>query len=987
LVVFDSGEVEAGDPFVELGIELAADSLYSWTVRVRDEVGAWSQWADPVSCETGPWQYDDWSADWVAHPALTVLRRKLLVEQPTERARLHLTAQGLVRASVNGVAVNADASDPSRTDLSRALYRTYDVNDLLAVGENTIEFALGLGDWERSGEDPRLLAELVAHSDDGTVVRAGTGAGMDAADARITRAEPFYLERHERIGDALVFGPSDALRVLEPAEDPVSFAMPPAAVSPDPSPALHRVALHQVAELSRSTVSRVYDVGTNIAGRTRLTVTSPVPAGTVVRVVHGEHLDEAGRLDTTNLTMPFDHGRVRQAVEYVLEGTVRDVLEPWFAYHGFRYFEIFGLPDDADVTVEAWSLHSDLASVSELETDDPQVNALVRAARRTLLNNVHGIPEDCPTREQAGWTGDTASVTEFEFSAFDLQTFFSKWLADLRTSQQGDGSIPAISPDIRADRISPDPVWGAALQRVLLGHWLHYGDERVVREALPALRRWADFQLTLRTADGVVGNAPISYGSDWLALEQTPPPLHHTAATIDCLESLATLEEAIGCPGAAVVRRAQADVLRTASRTAFYDDEREVFGNGTQAANAIAVESRALTDAEAERAGGRIADDVRARNDRLTSGFAGTRTTIRALARTGHSQTIFDALHQAAEPGIGAMLDHGPGTFWECWWIDPQNTGTGSLDHIGLGGPFASWAWQSLAGVRPIASGWSRFEVAPQFVDGVDSLSLRSWTVRGTLEMQYRISGPDTVLELTVPVGSEAVLRLAGRDDEIVGAGWHERTAATALVRTTRRSTAHSAEAPWQPPSRPSPSPDVVGERNWLPRSLADNSITAEGSETIVVLSDGLRCMPVPHEQLYGPVALVRSERAVAGGGAALSVRLPVVAAGTDRSDATFVYAMVDLCLENPQRRLESFLVVHGADGSTTEGTGTIWPAGWNRVNVDVSALAARTAIESVEVGVRVRTHSVDSSVSAHDDVPLAFHLGEVGYSTVRRTW
>ena len=986
--VFDSGEVEAGDPFVELGIDLAADRLYFWTVRVRDEAGVWSQWAAPVCCETGPWQYDDWSADWVAHPALTVLRRSLLIKQATERARLHLTAQGLVRASVNGVAVNADASDPSRTDLNRALYRSYDVTDLLAVGENTIEFALGLGGWERSGEDPRLLAELVAHADDGTITRAGTGAEMESAgSAQVTREEPFYLERHERIGGVLVFGASDALRVLEPEVNPVSFGTPPSSIAPDPSPPLHRVALHEVTEVSRSAVSRVYDVGTNIAGRTRLTVRSPVLAGTVVRVVHGEHLDAAGRLDTTNLTMPFDHGRVRQAVEYVIEGTVREVLEPWFAYHGFRYVEIFGLPVGADVTVEAWSLHSDLESVSELDTDDPQVNVLVRAARRTLLNNVHGIPEDCPTREQAGWTGDTASVTEFEFSAFDMQAFFSKWLADLRTSQQSDGSIPAISPDTRAVRISPDPVWGAALQRVLLGHWLHYGDERVVRETLPALRHWADYQLTLRTEDGVVGNAPISYGSDWLALEQTPPALHHTAATIDSLESLATLEEATGSPDAAAVRRAQAEVLRTASRTAFYDEERDVFGNGTQAANAIAVESRALTGTEAERAAGRIADDVRARNDRLTSGFAATRTTIRALARTGHSQTIFDTLHQPAEPGIGAMLDHGPGTFWECWWIDPQNTGTGSLDHIGLGGPFAGWAWQWLAGVRPIAAGWSRFEVAPQFVDGVDSLVLSSRTVRGTLELRYRVSGPKTVFELTVPVGSEAVLRLPGRDD-ILGPGWHERTIATALVRTSTRRTTYRAEGPWQPPSRPSPSPDVVGERDWLQRAVDENAVIVEGNESIVLLENGVHCMPVPHEQLSGPVVVVRgTERTAAGEGATLSLRVPIVAEGIDRSDAMFVYAMLDLCLENPQRPLESFLVVRGVDGSTTEGTGTIWPAGWNRVSVDVSALATRTAIESVEVGIRIRAHSADSSGSADNDVPLGFHLGDVGYSTVRRTW
>lgn len=1000
-------DVAGGDPFVELETPLDPDSTYAWVVRVRDEFGDWSDWSIPSRMETGPWEHSDWTAQWVSHPPLSILRREFHVGTPIRSARLHLTAQGLVRTSVNGVAVNPASSDPSRTDIARALYRSYDVTDLLRFGDgeagsNALDLVLASGEWGRTGLDPRVLAEVVMQLEDGSVLRAGTGEGMLSAASPVTVEEPFYLERHELASMPPDFRPASSARVLDPATSPSSPQSPPLDIAPDPSPAVHRVAAHSATLLARTGEYRVYDVGTNIAGRTGLTVKTRLPPGSVVRLVHGEHLGADGRIDTTNLTMPYDRRRVRQAVEYVVDGQSHSVLTPWFCYHGFRYVEVLGLPVDAEVELVAWSVHSDLEPNSDLETDDAQVNALVRVARRTLLNNVHGIPEDCPTREQSGWTGDTASAAEFDFSAFDMQGFFTKWLGDLRTSQLPDGSIPAISPDLREPRIIPDPVWGAALQRVLLGHWLHYGDARVVRDTLPALRRWADYQLTLRTADGVIGLAPISYGSDWLALVQTPPPLHHTLATIDCLESLASLEDSVGQADAAALRRATADELRAAARAAFFDDERDVFGNGTQAADAIGIEGEILFPPESERAAERVAGDVRAHGNRVTSGFATTRTVVRALARSGRSQTVFDALHQPAEPGIGAMLDHGPGTFWECWWIDPLNTGTGSLDHIGLGGPFAGWAWQWLAGVRPTGAGWSTFVAEPQFVHGVDSLTLSSRTVRGVVALNYRMQGETLTVTLTVPVSALGVLRLPGRDEETLGSGVHERTLPVSSVRTAQRRAMTQDERAWTPPFRPMPSPDVDGERDWLARSIAAGSVdeTAAGTaaETIEVLSDGIRCMPVPHEQPVGPVVLVRASGVTASGSderSALTLRVPPgdlhPGAGRTLPQARFIYALLDLCTPNPPRALESIIIVHGADGTSVQHAGVLWPAGWNRVTVDVADLVVRTAIIGVEVGIRVRASGADASnagpYDAADLTPLAFHLGEVGYSIRRTTW
>ena len=985
-----SGIVESADPWTRVSVGLGPHTVGTFTVRCRDEAGVWSPWAAPVPLETGPHTLADWGGvSWVAAPPPAVLRRTFELSGAPRRARLHLTAQGLVRASVNGTPVNASASDPSRTDAGLALYRTYEVTDLVVSGANVLDLSVARGEWARTGLDPRVLATLAVEHADGTRTFHGTGAGMLVGGGPVTIEEPFYLEAHDLdrapafgTASASVFPPGTAV-ASGPGND---VAAPPRAVRPDPGPPVHVVAtLVPTPVASADPEVRLFDVGVNVAGRSRLIIDGSLPAGTVVQVVHGEHVDGDGRLDTTNLTMPFDHGRVRQAVRYTV-GTQRGgsdtsrTLEPWFAYHGFRYLEVTGLPADARLRVEVRTLHSDLRPTGDLTTDAPRVDALVARGRRTVLNNVHGIPEDCPTREQSGWTGDTASAAELQVAAFDMQAFFTKWLADLRTSQQADGAIPAISPDVRAERVPADPVWGAALQRVLENHWLHYGDLDVVLETLPALRGWVDFQLSCASADGTIRLAPISYGHDWLALEQTPPELHHTAATLDALRVLVGFEELTGAAEAAAARQGQADALRRAARAAFVDTTAGPagvrVGNGSQGSLALAVESGWLTPAESVAVVSRLDRAVRRRGDRVSSGFATTRTVVRALARHGRSQVLFDALHQSVEPGIGAMLDHGPGTFWECWWIDPGNTGTGSLDHVGLGGPFAAWAWEFLAGVRPVAGGYARFVVEPCVVSGLTRLALDTETVRGRVEVRLDRDGPRLELALTVPVGAEALVRLPGSPERVAGPGRHRFTTDAPVPLPVVHAEPGATTARWAPTST-----DVDGDPLLLQAAVAEQRVEPAGSTSaIAVLEHGLRCMPVPHAQLEGPVLRV------AGGGDGDLVgplaRL-LLPGPLDLSRARFVFAMFDLCSDTSARALRTELRLVSADGTTLVADGRLWPAGWVRTTLAVADWPGASAVVAIEAGLRY----ADAGTPTPSGPPAVFHLGRVGFSRARPTW
>ena len=846
-----SGIVSSDVPAWWMTAKLDPHTQYCWTVSVQDDRGEWSEFAAPAQFETGAFSLADWAGSWVSHQSPEMLRMTFDLTTLPFRARLNLAAQGLVRAVLNGTEVNSDSLDPSRTDRSRALYRCFDVSDLCEAGVNTLDFKLGSGEWHRSGLDPRLLADIVADLKDGSRVHVGTGKGMLSAPGQVLIEEPLYLEHQVLNAGEAQFKSSPALRVFNTSEVINSANAPPNQVEADSTQPVRFCKEYVPTELHRVDEIRVFDIGTNIAGRSRAVLRTPLADGITVRIAHGEILGSDGRLDTTNISMPFDAGRARQVVEYVVRGYPGEILEPVFAYHGFRYIEVTGLPEKAELFVTARAMHTDLDQISVLETDAANIGILTDRSCQTFLNNVHGVPEDCPTREQSAWTGDSAAITELSFSAFDTESFYRKWLGDLRTSQRPDGAIPAIAPDSREAKQPSDPVWGAALHRVLVGHWLHYGDREVVHDNLPALRRWVEFQLACKDDEGVIGLAPISFGQDWLALEQTPTRLLHTAATIESLETLAELEDVVGHDAEGFTRREQASALRLSARQVFFDESNGVFANGSQASNSLAVTTGILTEADRNAAAELIETDVRARGDRISSGFAATHAVIAALGATGRSQAIFDMIGQQDEPGIGAMLNHGPGTLWECWWIDQTNNGTGSLDHVGLGGPFAGWVWQSLAGLRPIAPGYSRFIVDPCDVRGVTTLTVTTRTVRGDIHLSWERNSENLAIEITVPVSSEAVLPWPDGTEVVLGPGSHS------LTRPPRDGLApHRPGVPvaWLgSPVAERPS-DVDRARNLM------GSISPYFEKARV--RDGhlsshpemLQCRPAPHAQIDGPI-------------------------------------------------------------------------------------------------------------------------------------
>jgi hypothetical protein len=105
--------------------------------------------------------------------------------------------------------------------------------------------------------------------------------------------------------------------------------------------------------------------------------------------------------------------------------------------------------------------------------------------------------------------------------------------------------------------------------------------------------------------------------------------------------------------------------------------------------------------------------------DAVRSGAAGTpfmtAFRLRALLAAGDGPAVLDEVRST----WGAMLDRGPGTFWEEASFDDEPLAMygrpygRSLCHAWASGPAAILP-EAVLGLRPLGDGWSRFEVKPE---------------------------------------------------------------------------------------------------------------------------------------------------------------------------------------------------------------------------------------------------------------------------------
>ncbi|MFF7856327.1 family 78 glycoside hydrolase catalytic domain [Streptomyces sp. NPDC007904] len=731
--------------------------------------GDWAAAAVLAPYGQGPWG----PGVSVAAPELPapLLRRGFTVRGEVTRARLYISGLAYYEAEINGRRVGRQVLDPGFTDYDRTvLYAVHDVTGLLRRGGNALGVTLGRGffgmttpnvwNWHRPpwhGE-PRLLAQLEIDHPDGsrtTVVSDGDWRMTEGP----TRSNSLYAgetfdARLVQDGWTRPGFDDSAWRAAGVREAPAGRLR---AQPHDPIGIIETVRPARISELRPGVY--VADMGRTMAGWTRLTVRDAA-AGTVVRLVHGEKLRDDGGVHAETGHVP---GRF-QTDEYVCAGGGEEVWEPSFSYKGFRYVQISGLPErPSPDQVLGRVVHTRVEEVSSFSCSEPFYEWLDKAMRRTVLNNLHGIPTDTPMYEKNGWTGDAQLGAPVMAYAFGAHRFLSKWLGDLADSQTEAGQLPVIVPSggWGYGDLGPSPEWTTVYPFVVREMYRVYGDERAAREHWGPLVRYLDWELS-RLRDGLAVTAlgdylPPGYGGN-------PPEdtrLTATAYLHRALLHTAELGDLLGEEATAARYREAAGKLRDALNAAFLGPEghyRTARDPGyRQTSNAVPPAFGLVPPGARASVIDSLMRDVQERGNHLNTGALGTSVLLRVLCAHGHPDVAHAVATQRTYPGWGYWHEHGADTMWEMWPLDSR-----SRDHY-FQGTVAQWLYENVAGLRPGDAGYRTFVVRPDARTGVDWARTSIRTVRGPAAVAWsRIDGR-LRLAVRVPVGSAADVHVPGR--------------------------------------------------------------------------------------------------------------------------------------------------------------------------------------------------------------------------------
>jgi len=702
-------------------------------------------------------------ASWISNPGpedsihpCPVFKKEFAAGRAIRSATLWITAHGLYEARINGSRVGNGYFTPGWTSYDKRLqYQQYDVTTLIRR-HNDLIVTIGDGWWRgvfgedmrnnQYGKDASLLLHLVIVYTDGSRQEIDTDFSWRAGTGPIRFAD-FY--QGEIIDHRMKPGGWKDVVV----RDWPKGMLVPAAASP--------VTTHERLTPKRIGIStdgsRLFDFGQNMAGFVRIKVHGH--AGDTIKIFHAEALDKDGNFYTGNLRDALAEDT------YILKGDPTEVFEPHFTYHGFRYIRIVGYRgaiQPKDVTAVA--LYSDLEQAGSFSCSDSLINQLQHNIVWSQKGNLMDIPTDCPQRsERLGWAGDAQMVCGTAAFNWQVDSFFSKWLADLSADQNPSGALAVTVPAMDRKNDYGVAGWGDAATIIPWKLYWVYRDSVLLARQYNSMRAWVEY---IRSVSPDLLWRNRGYG-DWYA----PGPRTRLPLIDECFFAYSTslLAKAAKVLGHDSDYAAYTGLLADI-KTAFT----KTYGDSlnTQTACVLALHFELLPDSLRQKTVQYLVALIHANNDHLATGFLGTPYLLPVLSDNGYTDLAYTILQQKTIPSWLYPVTKGATTIWEKWdAIRPDGSfDTCSLNHYAYGA-VGNWLYTTVAGIRALSPGYKRFLIAPQVGGGIRWVKAAYRCPYGVIESNWQIRKRRMVMEVRVPRGTRAVICVPGKEPVERGEG------------------------------------------------------------------------------------------------------------------------------------------------------------------------------------------------------------------------
>ena len=811
-LIYDSGKV-ATDQLrftPQDDLPLRSQRRYAWFLTVWDENGTATTAALAGTFTTGIFDPAQTAARWIGaqpqgpayvqpslndrgntapNPPLPIFRKAFTPHGKPVSAVVSIAGLGQYRLFLNGKSISPNGMNGAWTHYAkRVLYDTYDVGDAVGLRENWLAVELGNGFFNVEGAPdryrkyvgrygpPQLWLQLRLVYADGSetlIVSDGTWTTREGPTtfSSIYGGEDYDARAYvpgwrEGGGGAegwrtpeILPGPGGALRAhtMTPMKH---YKTLPARLIGQPKPGAY-----------------VYDCGINHSGRPILVVKG-LGAGTRVRLRPAELLGDDGTIDQSSMTR-WAEASTNIDFTFTAAGAAEERWEPGFTYVGYRYVQVEGADPAHIVSLSSDFLTDDFSQAGEFICTDDRLNRIHALIRQAVLSNAASCLTDCPTREKIGWLEQTYLNADAVLLNIDAAPLYEKIAADISDAQLASGMVPSFAPEYQrfADAHDVDndlrniPEWGSA---VVLAPWAAYrlyGNLEALASCYPAMKKYAAYISTRIRPDGLV-----SFGiGDWYDFGPKPPGVAQltslamtcTATLCHAFRCLAQIAGLLRQPDADAYRK-QSDTFKMAVLNKLYDPDTHQFDRGSQAANAMALALDLAPAADRQAVLDNLIADIRSRQNHVSAGDVGFPYVVRALSMYGRGDVLVAMLQRDDSPSYGEQLANGATSLTEAW----DGERISSQNHFMLG-HIETWFYRGLGGINVdlAADPAHQIVIAPDWHCGVKGATTAYHSVFGRIASDWAMEAGRWRLNVEVPTGKSALLRLPDGRTETIGSG------------------------------------------------------------------------------------------------------------------------------------------------------------------------------------------------------------------------
>ena len=374
----------------------------------------------------------------------------------------------------------------------------------------------------------------------------------------------------------------------------------------------------------------------------------------------------------------------------------------------------------------------------ECENDD--MNSLWQKSLRTLYVTLRDNFMDCPDRERAQWWGDGTNEMFMAMYCLD-SSFCHLYRKGISTM------ISYINPETKVmPTVVPikNDFFELPIQQLagICGFWTYYvytGDADVIsyvyKSSIDYLNLWQTDE------NGLVMHKNGSW--DWFDWgDKIDAPILENAWYYYALKTAVKMADFLGDKAQSDILKAKAEKLYEAYKS-FWTGEgykSKDYEGFDDRGNAIAVLS-GLCEKENYGIIKNLLFSVRNSSPYMEY------YVLESLCHMGeYKKAKIRMLERYRE-----MIDEDYSTLWENW-----NKDWGTMNHAWTGGPLVTMS-KHFAGIKPLAIGWDKIEVRPQY-DLQKNMSCTVPAVKGEIKLEYYTENDKVFVNLTCPENAETVL-------------------------------------------------------------------------------------------------------------------------------------------------------------------------------------------------------------------------------------